>query len=151
MLPGMTQQSGTASERELRRLFRDLNEQDQATLLSFAEFLAGRSQPESAMPTVFPEPEVIPRPEQESVVKAIKRLTATYPMIEKDKLLHETSGLMGAHLMQGRAAPDVINDLQTLFAEHYERLKVEFEQKALAQREGGEGENPADANYDPTR
>lgn len=135
MLPGVTQQSGSASERELRRLFRDLNEQDQSTLLSFAEFLAGRAQPEVPVPTVFPEPEVIPRPEQESVVKAIKRLTATYPMIEKDKLLHETSSLMGAHLMQGRAAPDVIDDLQTLFAEHYERLKVEFEQKALTHRE----------------
>ncbi len=41
MLPGMPQQSGSAEEKRLRKLYRDMNPQDQATLMRFAEFLAG--------------------------------------------------------------------------------------------------------------
>lgn len=130
MLPSISQQSGSADEKRLRKLFRGLTAQDQATLLRFAEFLAVSSTSETDVTAtaVFPEPERIPRPEQESVVKGIKRLAATYPMIDRDRLLNETSSLMTAHVIHGRAAAEVIDELELLFERHYQELKAAFEQ-----------------------
>ena len=61
------------------------------TLLEFAEFLAARHG--QALTSDTPEqvaaatllPLDIPRPEKESVVKAIKRLAATYPMLDRSR------------------------------------------------------------------
>ena len=64
----------------------------------------------------------IPRPEKESVVGAMKRLRKTYPMIDPDRLLDEASGLMSAHLLGGRPAADVIDDLEALFERHFREL-----------------------------
>jgi hypothetical protein len=79
--------------------------------------------------TEFPTPENIPRPEQENVVKAIKRLTATYPMVPRERLLNETSSLMTAHVIHGKAATVVIDELEVMFVQHYTTLKTEFEAK----------------------
>ena len=68
------------------------------------------------------EPKEIPRPREESVVAAIRRLSETYYMIDKSVLLSETSGLMSAHIMQGRPAEAVIDELEALFSNHYEKL-----------------------------
>ena len=69
------------------------------------------------------EPLAIARPEEENVVVAIKRLRATYPMLEPAKLLNETCDLMNQHIMQGRNAVEVIIDeLEMLFRRHYEQL-----------------------------
>jgi hypothetical protein len=43
-------------------------------------------------------------------------------MLNKDKLLHEAAGLMSEHVMQGRDANVVIDELQILFHRHYEAL-----------------------------
>lgn len=126
MLPVLNS-SGGSDEKKLRESFAKLNDRDKETLLRFADFLAASSGPHYPMGE-FPEPEAIERPEQESVVKAIKRLATTYPMINRDKLLHQTSDLMTAHLINGRAAAEVIDDLEQLFAGHYAQLKKEFEQ-----------------------
>lgn len=126
MLPGIPQTSGSAEEKRLRKIYRELNPQDQASLLRFAEFLAASSSPTVAPMNTFPEPEAIARPAQESVVKAIKRLTATYPMIERDRLLNETSTLMSAHVLQGKPAAEVIDELEALFLRHYQELKAAF-------------------------
>ena len=110
----------TAEERRLLRAFRALSPSRQEGLLDYAEFLVERANPqEDAIPT---QPLEIPRPERESVVKAIKRLRETYPMIDRAKILHETSGLMTQHLVHGKAAPEVINELENLFRRHYEAL-----------------------------
>nr|WP_245795402.1 Crp/Fnr family transcriptional regulator [Thioalkalivibrio denitrificans] len=101
------------------RLFRDLPEEQQRALLAFARFLASESE---APVREIPEPEPIPRPEGESVVKAMKRLSATYHMLDKSKLLNETSTLMAQHVMQGRAAHEVIDELEVVFEMHYRRL-----------------------------
>ncbi len=126
--------SGSKPEKQLLQYFRQLNAADQATLLKFASFLANSSTmadnalaEHTATPT-FPEPQPIPRPTQESVIKAIKRLTATYPMIGRDQLLNETSNLMAAHVLQGKAAPQVIDELEALFLRHYTALQATFEQ-----------------------
>jgi len=76
----------------LLSLFRSLPGAEQATLLAFAEFLHSRSggqalQSLSPEPAVIPEPEPIPRPPQESVIKAVKRLSQTYHMLDKNKML----------------------------------------------------------------
>lgn len=122
--------STSSAEKRLRQLYRQLNTADQETLLRFAEFLAQSSsvQPYETW-VVFPTPEYIERPVQESVVKAIKRLRATYPMLDPERLLNETSQLMSAHIIQGKAAELVINELEAVFQQHYLRLKAEFEQQ----------------------
>lgn len=88
-------------------------------LLEFAEFLLLRHAAVAAAPLPLQD---IPRPPQESVVKAIKRLAATYPMLDRAKMLHETSALMTQHVIQGRDAAAVIDDLEKLFQQHYQRL-----------------------------
>lgn len=129
MLPGIPKTAGSSEERHLRKLYRELSPQDQATLLRFAEFLAAGKQPVAAPPETFPDPEPIPRPAQESVIKAIKRLTATYPMIGRDRLLNETSSLMTAHVLHGKPAVEVIDELEALFLRHYEEMKAAFAQR----------------------
>lgn len=118
-------------EQRLCALVRSLETDGQVTLLRFAEFLAasqGHDEVSSATDEGFPAPGDIQRPEEESVIIAIKRLAITYPMVNKDKLLHQTSELMAGHVMHGRAAADVIDEMEQLFAEHYQQLKNEFEQ-----------------------
>ena len=113
-----------SAERRLRSLFTALDHDDQETLLAFAEFLVTRQKAQA--PKELPEPTSIPRPAKESVVGAIKRLSATYPMLDKGRVLNETSNLMTQHIMHGRAAADVIDELEALFGRHYEQFKEEF-------------------------
>lgn len=108
----------TADERRLLRLFRALSESKQSSLLDYAEFLLARVLPEAESVPQTPQP--IERPAQESVVKAIKRLRETYPMLDRAKLIHETSALMSQHLVQGRSAVEVIDELEALFSRHYQ-------------------------------
>lgn len=108
-------------QKRLAELFGRLPEAEQKSLLDFAEFLAER-----AGPVASPHPQEpldIPRPDEESVVAAMKRLRETYPMIDHSKMLHEASGLMGEHMMQGRPAPEVIDDLEVMFVRYYEKHK----------------------------
>ena len=103
---------------KLQLLAQKLSEDEQKTLLDYAEFMVSRSthQPEP----VSTVPLDIPRPEQESVVEAMRRLSKTYVMLNMDKLLHEASGLMSEHIMHGRDAVEVIDELQCLFDRHYQ-------------------------------
>ena len=107
------------SAKSLSDIFDHLPEKDQQTLFEFAEFLKSRA-PEHE--PVMVEPLGIPRPEDESVVAAIKRLKLNYPMLKQKELLHEVSNHMMAHMMQGKAAPDVIDDLEALFETKYKLL-----------------------------
>lgn len=102
------------------RLFRSLSQEQQKTVAAFVEFLAG-SMDRSCAAEPEQQPVALPRPDHESVVKAIKRLRATYPMLDQNKLFHETSQHMTEHLMHGKAAMEVINELETMFAQHYQR------------------------------
>ena len=95
-----------------------LSKEERDKLLEFAEFLESRST--HAKLQAQQEPLDIPRPEDESVIAAMQRLSKTYPMVNKDKLLHEAAGLMSSHVMQGRDAVSVIDDLELLFARHFQ-------------------------------
>lgn len=112
-------------QRSLLDSYLALAESDRSTLLAFAEFLVsrpGRSMPEPAVPAQPTVLNPIPRPSSETVIGAIKRLSETYPMIDRKELLTESSSLMSAHIMQGRAASAVIDELEALFALHYKRI-----------------------------
>lgn len=109
-------------ERRLLRLYRGLGAAERETLLAFAEFLARRAAA-ARPPEPVPEPEPIPRPAQETVIAALKRLSQTYHMLDKARMLNETSVLVAQHVMQGRPAAEVIDELEALFRAHYERLR----------------------------
>jgi len=114
-----------ADQRQLLKHYSGLDEAQRATLMAFAEFLAHRETTQAddqgtlAIPPIE-EPKAIPRPSRESVVGAIKRLSQTYHMLDRSKMLDETSALMSAHIMQGREAAAVIDDLESLFRNYYE-------------------------------
>jgi hypothetical protein len=111
----------TAEQRQLLRWFDSLGGQDRASLLAFAQFLASREAAADASDPVVAEPRPIARPDQESVVAAIKRLSSSYFMLDTRAMLNDTASLMSAHLLQGRRAAEVIDDLEDLFLEHYRR------------------------------
>lgn len=104
-------------EKRLLKHYRALSDSGRTSLLDFAEFLSARGSAEVVVPEV---PLDIPRPDQESVVKAIKRLMATYPMLARDKLLNDTSALMTKHVVHKHPAVEVIDELEVLFRRHYD-------------------------------
>lgn len=105
-------------KKELLDLFERLGEEARRSLFDYAEFLASRCQPKE---TIAIEPKPIPRPEEESVIEAIKRLSDSYHMLDRSQMLHETAGLMTQHVMQGREASEVIDELEILFRKYYEK------------------------------
>lgn len=110
------------SEKQLLDVFRKLADADQQAVQNFSEFLLERNGP-LAEENIPAEPLDISRPAKESVMAAIKRLTSTYPMINKDNMLNETSSLVAAHVIQGKEAVEVIDELEIIFRRHYELHK----------------------------
>jgi len=111
-------------------IFEKLSPTDRDAAASFAEFLLSRSgtrvtasAPLPATRTEVPEPEPVPRPAEERVVAAVKRLSKTYFMLDKSKMLGATSDLVTQHIMQGREARDVIDELERVFTDQYQQLK----------------------------
>lgn len=92
----------------------------QQALLDYAEYLAQRH----PLPQVNQTPVDIQRPDQESVVGAIKRLSQTYPMLDRQSLLHETSAFMMQHMVQGRGSVEVIDDMEIYFEEQYQQYRL---------------------------
>lgn len=117
-----------STEQHLTELFRQLSAADQLTLLAFGEFLAGRSGGGAAVPgteaVVIPDPQIIERPPAESVVAALKRLSKTYPMLDKTKTLAATSDLVATHIMKGADPVEAIDQLEGIFRSLFETLKA---------------------------
>lgn len=86
------------------------------SLCEFAEFLAAK----------YPAPEIeqayvpLPRPDGEAVIAAIKRLSKSYPMLDKASLFDQTSAAMSAHILQDVSAEKSIDKLETVFKEKYQ-------------------------------
>ena len=112
-------------EKQLLKHFRELAKDDAQTLMKFAEFLAARSMPVEPVESLTINK--IERPVEESVIAAIKRLSASYPMLDKDKMLTETSSLMAQHIVQGKAANEVIDELELVFERHYDTYSEEID------------------------
>ena len=109
----------TDEEKELLSRFSKLDAARRAMLMEFAEFLRQRAEPE---PPALAEPEPIERPREESVVAAIKRLSQTYHMLDKSKVLNEVSALMAQHVMHGRDRIEVIDEIEVVFRRYYQDL-----------------------------
>jgi len=107
------------TETKLLNIFSDLDKNDQNSIISFAEFLMNNAKQDGRL-IVVDQPQEIPRPDDERVVAAIKRLSATYPMLKKNSLLNETAALMSEHILKGRAAKDVIDELEVTFKARYD-------------------------------
>jgi hypothetical protein len=114
-------------EARLLAAFRALGAPDRHALQVYAEFLALRRPAAAADGEAIddgtaaaPQPEA--RPDGETVVMAIKRLTRSYPMIDRRKLMGPTSLLMSQHALQGRAATEVIDELELVFERHHHEI-----------------------------
>lgn len=105
--------------RKLLDCFRRLSADRQRALLDYAQYLGGKEEnfQQSSVSTV---PADIPRPENESVIKAVRRLRETYPMLNQNQIFTEVSSQMTRHVMQGIAAVDIIDELEIIFRRHYE-------------------------------
>lgn len=103
---------------QLQHICRALSPEAQNTLLVFAQFLhTQQRQPPPAPPPLC----VIPRPPQESVIAALKRLSQTYPMLDKARLLNETSAIV-AGIVQEKNQTELIDELEQIFARHYQNF-----------------------------
>ena len=105
------------AEKQLLNFFSGMDEARQQALLEYAEFMYERS---DKKPVIIEEPVRTPRPDDETVIAAIKRLSESFPMLDKQYLMHEISGLMAQHMLQGRAACDVIDDIEKVFESAYQ-------------------------------
>ena len=114
------------STKKLLEFYRNLPDEVAQQLVDYAEFLASRHNVEIK---AISSPEDIARPDKESVVIAVKRLTATYPMLNTDKLLDKTASLVSQNMLQGRDAIEVIDELEVIFRQHYEILVEESKQE----------------------
>lgn len=114
---------GTGAIGRVGEIAEQLPEEQLHTLLQFAEFLLAQAPEQEAADAPLPEPKSIPRPAQESVIKAMRRLSETYFMLDRGPLLNETSALMAQHVMQGRSAREVIDELEAVFLAHYQKAR----------------------------
>ena len=113
----------TKAQRKLLNCYKNLSPSDQSSLVDFAEFLASRALPEVEENLLPVKLDIIPRPADESVPKAIKRLAKSYPMLDDVELLHRCSALMSEHILQGRASCEVIDELELLYQQSYEHYQ----------------------------
>jgi len=110
-----------SDERDLLAFYRQLDAVRQAGLLDYAAFLATQERkPETVVEISAPVD--IPRPAEETVVRAIKRLRAQYPMLDPGKLLHDTSNQMSRHMIHGVPSHEVVDELEIIFRRHYEQM-----------------------------
>ena len=122
------------STKKLLAVYRSLPDDVAQQLLDYADFLSSRYNQDIQ---VLAEPENIPRPDEEAVVAAVKRLSSTFPMVDKDHLLNETAALVSEHMLQGRDAVEVIDQLEVIFRRHYDILLEEEKSKALPNSKQG--------------
>ena len=113
----------TKEQRKLLDRYKNLSSTDQSSLLAFAEFLTSKAASEVEESELPAKLNIIPRPVDESVPKAIKRLAKSYPMLDDVELLHRCSALMSEHILQGRASCEVIDELELLYKQSYEQYQ----------------------------
>jgi hypothetical protein len=115
-----TESGSPDSQREsIEKIVQQLPDDALATLNDFAEFLAHKYPPVKAESI---EIVAIPRPHKEGVIPAIKRLSKTYPMLDKRVLFDQTSAAMSAHVLNEVSSEESINRLEKVFREEYEKL-----------------------------
>ena len=113
------------TSKALTELYESLDDERKQSLCDFADFLYARAEP---VVKEVPPPEPIPRPEEETVVGAIKRLKSKYHMVESMSVFSRASSLMTDHMVSGRDVAEVIDEMEALFDEAYNNLLKELEQ-----------------------
>jgi hypothetical protein len=125
----------TETEKRVLAALEQLPEGTQQSVAQYAEFLVQQGGGEVAAwgagaPVATSEPES-PQPVEpdadEGPIKAIKRLRATYPMLERRKLLDETSQLISKRYLQDKPEGEVIAELEEVFERHYEHYCRQFD------------------------
>ena len=109
------------SQNHILGLYDSLSTEGQQALTDYALFLSERYPEQENITT---EPLDIDRPEEESVVVAIRRLSKTYPMLDRQALLHDTSAFLMQHVVKGRVANEVIDELEGYFKQQYENYRA---------------------------
>jgi len=113
------------TSKALTELYESLDDERKQSLCDFADFLYAKAGP---VIKEIPPPEDIPRPEEETVVGAIKRLKSKYHMVESMSVFSRASSLMTDHMVSGRDVVEVIDEMEALFDEAYNNLLNELEQ-----------------------
>jgi hypothetical protein len=113
------------TSKALTELYESLDEERKQSLCDFADFLYAKADP---VVKEVPPPEEIPRPEEETVVGAIKRLKSKYHMVESMSVFSKASSLMTDHMVSGRDVIEVIDEMEALFDDAYNNLLKELEQ-----------------------
>ena len=107
-------------EQALLKAFRQMTPTARCTLVDFADFLSQRH-PVVTTP-VSEQPLQVPRPVEESVIAAIRRLARTYPMLDSDNVFSAATTLMTRHVMGQQAAVEEIDELEVMFKARYDDL-----------------------------
>jgi len=107
-----------AERDRLLRLFQSLDAASRRSLLDFAEFLSRRAAPAS-LPAGDAPATPAPRPAAEAVSQAIRRLNRSYPGLQRHRLMPRVEQLLAQHMVDGRAAPEVIDEIEALFAAEF--------------------------------
>lgn len=111
--------SKVKSSKQLIELYESLDKERQQSLSDFADFLLDKFGP---VLKEVPQPEDIARPEKETVVGAVKRLKQKYHMVESMSVFSAASALMTDHMVKGRDAVEVIDEMEALFFDEYNKL-----------------------------
>ena len=112
------------SNKELIDLYEAMDDERKLSLCDFADFLYAKAGP---VVKEIPPPEDVPRPEQETVVGAVKRLKTKYHMVESMTVFSAASSLMTDHMVKGRDVVEVIDEMEVLFEEAYIDLLQDVE------------------------
>ncbi len=112
------------SSKELIDLYEAMDDERKRSLCDFADFLYAKAGP---VVKEIPPPEEVPRPEQETVVGAVKRLKTKYHMVESMTVFSAASSLMTDHMVKGRDVDEVIDEMEVLFEEAYKNLLQDVE------------------------
>jgi len=103
----------------LVELYEAMDDERKRSLCDFADFLYARAEPISKE---IPAPEDVPRPPKETVVGAVKRLKTKYHMVESMAVFSAASALMTDHMVKGRDVVEVIDEMEFLFEDAYQKL-----------------------------
>ena len=110
------------SSQDLIDLYEAMDDNRKKSLSDFADFLYAQAEPISK--EILP-PDDVPRPEQETVVGAVKRLKIKYHMVDSMSVFSAASALMTDHMVKGRDVVEVIDEMEILFGDAYKKLVQE--------------------------
>ena len=116
--------SNIKSSKELIDLYESIDDERKHSLCDFADFLYAKAGP---VIKEVPPPDEIPRPDQETVVGAVKRLKIKYHMVESMTVFSAASALMTDHMVKGRDVVEVIDEMEILFEDAYTKLLQDVE------------------------